>query len=314
MVAVVTAAAVLVGGCGSSVRGGSLTDQVNPIDLDGQSYTVGGKDSDDHLLLCEIAVATLLSVDAQVEERCGLGDAEANRQALLRGDIDLYWENIGTAWTTFLGQDIVPGPSPQYRALQERDLAENEIVWLEPTLFGDTDTFAVSSARAGELGLERLSDMAEHVRSGEPGNLCIEPGYADRAFGLAGLGQAYDVQIPAERVRTHDSAAIYQLTAANPEECLFGQVTAGDPRTAEFELTVLRDDQQYHVPNNASVAIRQDAYDPNPDVARAFAAVAKRLTNDVMAELRHQMRAEEMSAREVARTWLRDRGFIAGGH
>ncbi|MCA1671775.1 MAG: hypothetical protein LC799_06080, partial [Actinobacteria bacterium] len=130
--AVVTAMAVLAGGCGG---GGTLADQVNPIDLADQSYTVGGKNTPQQQVLCEMASAALTSVGADVEERCDLGDAQANRDALTRGEIDLYWENTGTAWTSFLKAQPVAGPSPQYRALQKRDLAENKIVWLEPTWF-----------------------------------------------------------------------------------------------------------------------------------------------------------------------------------
>lgn len=306
-------AAVLVGGCGgSSIGGGMLVEQVNPVDLGDQTYTVGGKNSAEHQVLCEMAAAALISVGAEVENRCDLGDAQANRDALVRGDIDLYWENTGTAWTSFLKQQPIQGPSPQYRALKERDLTENKIVWLEPTWFNSTDAFAVNAERAQQLGLTSLSNMAEYFRSGQPGALCIESGYQSRDRGLPGLQQAYGFQVPPERLRVLPGDAIYQATA-DAQGCLFGEVTGGDARNAALGLTVLRDDKKFHPPYNASIAIRQEAYDRNPDIARVFAPIARRITDGVIAELTGRMSVEERSAREVAQGWLRMKGFIVGG-
>ncbi|HEU0087396.1 MAG TPA: glycine betaine ABC transporter substrate-binding protein [Pseudonocardiaceae bacterium] len=309
--AATAATAVLVAGCGS-VSGGSLAHQVNPIDLGGQSYTVGGKGSADHQVLCEMAVAALQSVEAKVDDRCNLGNAQANRDALLRGDIDLYWENTGTAWVSFLKQQPVPGASPQYRALEKRDLAEHKIVWLEPTWFNPTPAFAVPQQRAQQLGLTSLSDLAGYVKSGQPGNLCVERAYQSGRFGLPGLQQAYGFQVPPDRLRVLPGDAIYQAIAEQ-QQCAFGEVTAGDPRTAQLQLTVLQDDKEFHPPDNAAVAIRQDAYHRAPDIARVFAPIARRLTDRVLAELTRQVAVDGKPAREVAQTWLRQRGFIEGG-
>ncbi|MGH3673565.1 MAG: hypothetical protein ACRDSH_23540, partial [Pseudonocardiaceae bacterium] len=62
MVAVGATLALLVAGCGGlsgsgpTAQGGSLVQQAN---LQGKSYTVGGKDFDEQLVLCEVAVAAL---------------------------------------------------------------------------------------------------------------------------------------------------------------------------------------------------------------------------------------------------------------
>jgi osmoprotectant transport system substrate-binding protein len=312
--AVAAATAALVAGCGgSAVEGGSLAQQVRPINLEGQSYTVGGKDSDQQQVLCEIAIAALQSVGAQVEERCDLGDTEAVRNALLRGDIDLYWENTGTAWVSFLKEKPISGASPQYRAVEKRDLAENQVVWLEPTWFNDTDAFAMKKETAEQLGVKSLSDMAGHLRSGAPGNLCVDPEYQQRAEGgLPGLLQTYDFQVAPDRLRVLENG-IYQAVA-DGTECLFGLVSPADPRLGELGLRLLRDDKKYHTSYNSAVSIRQDAYEANPDIARVFAPIAHKFTDGVMAELTRQMAEEDRSARQVAREWLRKMGFIEGGY
>ncbi len=307
------AAAALLAGCGGlssggpSAEGGSLAEAVN---LEGQTYIVGGKDFDEQLVLCQVAVAALESVGAKVTDRCNLGGTEANRNALLAGDLDMYWDYTGTAWVTFLKQQPIQDSKQQYEAVKERDLAENQIVWLEPTPFNNTYAFAVKKERAQELGIKSLSDMAAYIKSGRPGNLCVETEYQNRDDGLQGLQRTYGFQVPPERLKVLQTGAIYQATA-DQRECLFGEVFTTDGRIPQLGLTVLEDDKKYHPLYNAAPTIRKEAYDRNPDIAKVFAPISAALTDDVMAELNRQKSAEGKPERQVARDWLTEKGFIA---
>jgi len=314
-VATLVTLAALVAGCGGlsssgpSAQGGSLAQQVN---LQGQSYTVGGKDFDEQLVLCEVAVAALESVNAKVTDRCNVGGTDATRQALLSGDISMYWEYTGTAWVSFLKQKPIQDSKAQYEAVKQRDLAENKIVWLQPTPFNNTYAFAVKKERAQQLGLRTLSDMAAYIRSGKPGNLCVETEYQNRDDGLVGLQGKYNFQIPPDRLRVLQTGAIYQATA-DQKECLFGEVFTTDGRIPQRGLTVLADDKLYHPLYNAAISIRKDVYDREPNIAKVFAPISAALTNDVMSELNRQKSAQGKSQREVARDWLAQKGFITKG-
>jgi osmoprotectant transport system substrate-binding protein len=310
----VTLTALLAGcgglsGSGPSAQGGSLAKQVN---LQGQSYIVSGKNFDEQLVLCEVAVAALESVNAKVTNRCNLGGTDATRQALLSGDIDMYWEYTGTAWVSFLKQKPIQDPDAQYQAVRQRDLAQNNVVWLAPTPFNNTYAFAIKKERAQQLGLRTLSDMAAYIRSGQPGNLCIESEYQNRDDGFVGLQRTYNFQVPPDRLRVLQTGAIYQATA-NQKECLFGEVFTTDGRIPQLGLTVLTDDKQYHPLYNAAISIRKNAYDRDPNIAKVFAPISAALTNDVMAELNRQKSAQGKPQRQVARDWLAQKGFIANG-
>lgn len=307
--------AALVAGCGTlsssgpPAKGGSIAQRVN---LEGQSYTVGGKDFDEGLVLCQIAVAALESVNAEVTDRCNIGGTNTTREALLRGDIDLYWEYTGTAWVTFLGQKPIKGSQAQYEAVKERDLNQNKIVWLQPTPFNNTYGFAVKKERAQQLGLRTLSDMAAYLRSGRPGNICIETEYQNRDDGFVGLQRAYGFQAGSDRVRVLQAGAIYQATA-DEKECLFGEVYTTDGRIPQLGLTVLQDDKHYHPLYNAAPTMRKEVYDRNPNIAKVFAPISAALTNAVMAELNRQRSAAGEPERRVARDWLAREGFIGKG-
>ena len=315
VVATLVALTALLAGCGGlsgsgpSAQGGSLAKQVN---LQGQSYIVSGKNFDEQLVLCEVAVAALESVNAKVTNRCNLGGTDATRQALLSGDIDMYWEYTGTAWVSFLKQKPIQDPDAQYQAVRQRDLAQNNVVWLAPTPFNNTYAFAIKKERAQQLGLRTLSDMAAYIRSGQPGNLCIESEYQNRDDGFVGLQRTYNFQVPPDRLRVLQTGAIYQATA-NQKECLFGEVFTTDGRIPQLGLTVLADDKQYHPLYNAAISIRKNAYDRDPNIAKVFAPISAALTNDVMAELNRQKSAQGKPQRQVARDWLAQKGFIANG-
>ncbi|WP_214367897.1 glycine betaine ABC transporter substrate-binding protein [Pseudonocardia sp. H11422] len=306
------AAVLALAGCGGlsssgpAATGGGLAADVN---LEGQSYSVGGKDFDEQLVLCQVAVAALESVNATVTDRCNTGGTEATRNALLAGDIDMYWEYNGTAWITFLKEtQPIQDDAQQYEAVKQRDLAENNIEWIGRTPFSNTYAFAVNGQKAQELNLNTLSDMAAYVKSGRPGTMCIETEYNSRDDGLAGLQRTYDFQVPQDRLQIQQTGAIYQNTADG--NCLFGLVFTTDGRIPQLGLTVLADDKNYHPKYNASATVRKEAFDRNPDIAKVFEPIAAALDEQTMADLNKQVSADGVAPRDVARQWLADKGFI----
>ncbi|GEL20579.1 glycine/betaine ABC transporter substrate-binding protein [Pseudonocardia asaccharolytica DSM 44247 = NBRC 16224] len=315
-IAAVLAGAVLtLAGCGApgSAPAAPADGLAARLDLAGQRYVVGGKNFDEQLVLCQIAVAALESVNAEVIERCNIGGTDATRNALLAGDIQLYWEYTGIAWAGFFKQtEQVPDAQTLFDLVSQRDLAQNRIRWLPRAPFNNTYGFAVNERTAAELDLTTLSDMAHHLSSGRPGALCVETEYANRADGLRGLEQAYGFQVPPERVWTLPTDAIYQATA-DRDPCLFGEVFTTDGRVAALQLRVLQDDKSYHATYNAAVTIHEDAYAKAPEIAEVFAPIAAALDESAISELNRQVWAGDRQPREVVRAWLSDKGFIGAG-
>ncbi len=288
---------------------GSLAEAVS---LEGQTYAVGGKDFDEQLVLCHLAVAALESVGADVTERCRTGGTEVARNALLGGDLDLYWEYTGTAWITFLGETApIPDEVGQWTAVAERDLAENGVRWIGRTPFNNTYAFAVAGSAADELGLATLSDMAAYFRGGSAdATMCLEPEYVSRDDGLPGLQRTYEFTVPEPIVLA--AGVIFQSTAErNP--CLFGIVNSTDGRIPQLGLRVLEDDRLYHPIYNASVTIREDSYARAPQIAAVLEPVIAALDTPTITELNRRVSADGREPREVARTWLAERGFTGPG-
>ncbi|MFP5020461.1 glycine betaine ABC transporter substrate-binding protein [Pseudonocardia phyllosphaerae] len=318
--AITAAAALLLSGCGGlsssgpSAGAGSLAKAAN---LQGQNYTVGGKNNfDEQFVLCEATDAALESAGATVTNRCGTGGTDVTRQALLRGDIDTYWEYTGTAWASFYKNptDSVKDDNQLYEKVKQTDGAPNKtnnnvpIVWMDKAGFNNTYGFAIPQAKSQELKINTLSDMAAYLKAGKPGKICVETEYQSRDDGLRGLQKTYGFTLKPEQVETLDAGVIYDSTAKG--QCLFGEVYTTDGRINGLNLKVLEDDKKYHVTYNAAPTMRKDVYDRNPDVAKVLDPIAQALDYPTILELNKQVSVDGKNARDVARDWMKQKGFI----
>lgn len=135
------------------------------IDLSGASLTVGSKEFTEQLILGHITKLALEEAGAEVHEQIGLVGSTAVREALTSGEIDLYWEYLGTGWITYLGNESgIPDAQEQYEAVRDADAA-NGITWLEPAPFNDTYAIAMTEERAEELDISRISQIRDLIES-----------------------------------------------------------------------------------------------------------------------------------------------------
>jgi osmoprotectant transport system substrate-binding protein len=246
-----------------------------------------------------------------VTDQTNLGGTVVARQALLSGDIDLYWDYNGTGWIEFLGETQVTGDGDElYRLVAERDLEENGIVWYEPAPLNNTYALAQSQEAADEFGVTNLTEYGELVESSpQDATLCIESEFESRDDGLPGMEAHYGYEVPNDIVTVLDIGPVYQATAdRNP--CNFGEVFASDGRIAALNLTVLEDDQDFFPPYNPSVTVREETDSEWPALRDLFAEIAGALDLETMQELNARRDVEDEFEDDIARDWLRDNGFI----
>nr|MBA2738286.1 glycine/betaine ABC transporter substrate-binding protein [Nocardioidaceae bacterium] len=108
--ALVLAAPLVLAACGLSDEGGTTTDtqagdKVEAGLLDGVAVTVGSKDFDEQFVLGELALQTLSAAGADVTNALNIKGSTATREALIRGDIDVYYDYTGTGWITYLAHE-----------------------------------------------------------------------------------------------------------------------------------------------------------------------------------------------------------------
>src|SRR5919197_2314899 len=137
------------------------------VSLSGAAFTVGSKDFSEQLILAQITEQVLQNAGASVNDKSNIKGSVNTRTALTSGAIDMYWEYTGTGWITYLKETKpLADPKAQYDAVAQRDLAENNIKWLEPAPLNNTYAFAVRNAALADLANPKnLSDVSKLAAS-----------------------------------------------------------------------------------------------------------------------------------------------------
>ena len=279
-------------------------------DLSGQTYVLGGTTSREQQLLCAISTIALESAGASVTQRCNSASTSDAREALVTGDTNIEWQYTGQVWAGPYAQNARLPPDELYRQVARRDRTENAIDWLNRTGFDATYAVAVNGADAARLRLHTISEMANYVRSGQPGTTCVDRDYDTRVDGLRGLEAAYGFTIAPDRLQVLDRSLLYQSTADNV--CTFGVVSASNGQVPGLGLVLLEDDLGYHLPYNAAPTVRDETFRRNPGVAAVLNPIAQALDGPTMRTLTSRVTADGMPTADVAREWLARKGFVAG--
>ncbi len=306
----IVAFAMIVAACGSD-SDAAVGGQLAEYDLSGIDIGVGSKDFDEQLVLGEIMVAAFEAAGATVDNKVDLGGTNVARAALESGEIDVYMEYNGTGWTQHLGlEDPSFDPEALTEGVRERDLEENDIVWVDRSPFNNTYGFATGPELTEAEGQFDIQSMVDYLRDNPDATLCLESEFPSRSDGLVLTEEYAGYDIPDNQITILDTGVIYSETAA--PNCDFGEVFTTDGRIPALNLTLV-EDPGVNIVYNVSMTMRNEKYQ---EAAEAFDEIAALLlgplTNERMAELNARVSAEGEDPTAVARDYLIEEGLIAG--
>lgn len=301
-VGMLVAGALAVTGCSA----GAAETNTGTGELAGLTGVVGSKEFTEQLILGNIATIALNNAGADVSYQDLAGSTNA-RAALMSDEILGYYEYTGTAWLVYLKNDVpVTGADAQYAAVSKADLAANDVVWLDGGQFNNTYAFAMNSAKAAELGVKTLSDVAALPAADQ--SYCIEAEFSARPDGWPGLASTYGLDT--NNVSNLDTGAIYQITA-DGGTCNFGEVFVTDGRVAALDLTVLTDDKEFFPVYQGAFTLKSSTLAAYPAIATVLNPISAALTDSVLQTLNAQVDIDGEDPKDVARLWLQDNGFIS---
>src|SRR5256886_2847337 len=137
-------AAILLSGCGRRDR-----------------VVVGAKNFTESDLLAEIVAQQIeRRTGLPVERRLHLGGTFVCDRAIKAGDIDLYVEYTGTAFTAILKQPPISNPDSVYRFVAATYARQFQLRWTPPLGFNNTFAILVRHADAERYGLPAIGDLA----------------------------------------------------------------------------------------------------------------------------------------------------------
>ncbi len=295
------------GECETALDGDDSVESLSELDFSGLEVNVGSKDFVEQFVIGQMAIVALEAGGATVTDNVNLGGTVVNRDALLAGEIDAYWEYNGTGWTVHLGQE---DPSFDREELTNdvcvMDLAENDIRWLGVSPFNNTYGFATagdSPAAGGDL-----QAMMEYVNENSDATVCMETEFPNRPDGLVLLEDATGMTIPQEQIEILETGVIYDETAAG--NCTFGEIFTTDGRIPSLGLDVV-DDPGIFILYNVSLTIPDSVYQQAPEAFEAMAdTLLAPLDNDTMAELNRRVSDDGEDPRAVAESFLTEQGLL----
>lgn len=299
-------------GCGLQSASGAVLGaepgEIQPVDsLEDVPITVAAKDFTEQLILGNMMATVFDVAGADVTNLSNTPGSFGVRQALLDGTIDISPEYTGTGWINYLGNDTpVKGEQEQYDAVYEADLP-NGLTWLPPAPMNNTYAFAIDEDKGEELGITKLSELADLPP--EELTFCVESEFASRDDGFVPMLEAYDLtEDDLADVLTLDTGVVYTATASG--RCNFGEVFTTDGRIESLDLTVLEDDLGYFPAYNVAAILNTSTLETYPELADVYDQVTPVLTDDALRTLNLRVDENGELPADVAFEFMVEQGFV----
>ena len=245
---------------------------------------VGAKSFTEQLILAEILRCALAPADVQVHPSLGTTVAF---DALVAGDLDVYVEYTGTAWTTLLGHtDSLPRAAMEQQVIDELHRVHHVSV---AARLGFENAYAVvvrgddPSTGIGELAAR------EPLRFGGDYEFFSRDEWRalDASYGLGG----------AETV-TMDPSLLYEALRAGSVDAIAGYTTEG--RINAFALRVLPDERGALPPYDAMVLVSDRFVREEPEAMAALERLNETIDDAMMRRLNAAVDSQEHSPEEAA--------------
>jgi osmoprotectant transport system substrate-binding protein len=262
-----------------------------------ERIVVGSKNFPEQVLLGEIVAQTIeRRTRLPVERRLNLGGTFVCDRALRAGEIDVYVEYTGTAYTAILKRPPIADREAVLAEVREA-YGRLGLEWTKPLGFENTFAIVMRGGEAERLGIRRISDLAAHPE--------LQPGFGyefmERADGFRGLARAYGLDF-GRSPRVMELGLLYRALMDHQVDFAAGNSTDG--LITSLGLRVLQDDRHYFPPYDAVPVARRAALQSHPDFRAALDWLGGRISAQEMRRLNYRVEGERQPAERVAREFL----------
>lgn len=267
---------------------------------------VGGKSYTEQQLLTAMTSKYLTGLGYDVDQRSGMGSSVI-RRAHVDGQLDLYWEYVGTSLIVYHKIKDKLNKEESYNKVKELD-AEKGIVWLNPSEANNTYALAMRKADAEKRGIKSLSDLAKAMNEDAKLTIAVNAAFYTRDDGLKPMQKTYEFKFPRSDIKRMDSGLTY--TALKEEQVDVALVFSTDGRIPAFDFVVLEDDKGFF-PDYAIVpVVSKKALEKNPKLEEHMNALSAKLNNDIMAGLNAKVDVDKQSVEKVAEDFLKENELL----
>lgn len=216
-------------------------------------------------------------------------------EALLSGQIDVYPEYTGTAFTAILKHPPITDPQAVYEQTRAEYAEKFDLEISPPLGFANDFAILVRGDVARKNNLKTISDAVPLMRDWQAG---FGQDFMSRADGYPGFVKTYGINF-ARQPREMDLSLINRALAAGELDIIAGAATDG--LITALDLIQLEDDRRYFPPYQAVFIARQD----EADVLRSvFEKLSNAISTEEMRRMNYEVDGNKRSPREVAAEWV----------
>ena len=260
---------------------------------------IGSKNFSEQVLLAEIVAQALEAKGLRVDRRLNLGGTFVCHKALVAGDLDLYPEYTGTAFTAILAKKPVADPAAVRKEVESEYAKRWGIVWSPPLGFENTFALVVRGEDARRWGLKTISDLRAHEAEIRPG---FGYEFLEREDGFPGLAKTYGLEFP-RRPAQMDLGLLYPALESHQVDLIAGNSTDG--LIAALGAAVLEDDRHYFPPYEAAFVVRGQVWKTNAAVRGALEGLGGKVSADTMRKLNARLDRDKRRPEDVAKDFLK---------
>jgi len=266
---------------------------------------LGSKNFTESFLLGEIMAQQIEAhTNLKVERRFYLAGTYICQQAILAGRIDMYPEYTGTALTAILKEKVVGDKAEVYRRVKEEYEHRFGLTLGSPFGFNDTFAMEIRGEDARRLSIRTLSQATAFAPQWRAG---FGYEFMERPDGYRGLAATYGLHF-VEPPRVMDLGLLARALRDRQIDLAAGNTTDG--LIPALDLFVLEDDRHYFPPYEAVPVIREQTLQQHPEVSRALAGLAGKISDEEMQRLNYAVDGQHRDVTEVAREFLRKQGLM----
>ncbi len=261
---------------------------------DGRKIVVGSKDFTESVILAEILAQMLEKQGVAVERRFELG-GNIPHESLLSGQIDVYPEYTGTAYTAILKKQPNTDPQVVYDQTKAEYAATFKLAVSPPLGFANDFAILVRGDVARQNNLKTISDVVPLAKNLQAG---FGQDFMSRADGYPGFSKAYGFNF-IKQPREMDLSLTYRALQSGELDIIAGNSTDG--LISALDLFQLEDDKRYFPPYQAVFIARRDA---NDVLSGVFAKLNNAISTEEMRRLNYEVDGRKRTPKEVAKEWV----------
>jgi osmoprotectant transport system substrate-binding protein len=269
-----------------------------------KKIVIGSKNFTEQLILAELMAQHIeAKTDLKVERRLNLGGTFVCHQGLISGELDLYPEYTGTAYSAILKLPPQNDAMRVYQATQQAYRQRFRLEWTEPFGFNNTFAMVVRGEDARQLKLKSLSDAAQYTPQWKAG---FGYEFAERADGFPGLSKAYGLKFSGPP-RTMDLGLIYRALTAKQVDIVAGNSTDGV--LSRLDLVILKDNKRYFPPYQAAPVVRQQTLQKYPALRQALVSLGDRISEAEMQQMNDRVDSQHQDVKKVVQDLRQSKGL-----